>query len=99
MKIDLLIPILRQILHVIVGLMVMHGIVDQSIEEPLTGAVIGIIATGWWLFDRQKINKANKKAGQVAGAVAEVAGVDVKDLPATADVLKSVVKSKLGKVG
>lgn len=93
MKIDLFIPLLRNVLLVIVGLLIQRGYVDQSLSEPIIGAGLGLITTGWYLFDRRKINKANKKAVVAAEVVAEAVGAKVKDLPVSKDAIKSIVKT------
>jgi len=70
MKIDLVIPILRQLLNLLGGVLIGLGYLDDESAAALTGLVINGFTLGWWLFDRWRINRHNaelKIAAQIGG--------------------------------
>ncbi|PRD40862.1 hypothetical protein C5748_24825 [Phyllobacterium phragmitis] len=67
MKIDLIIPILRQLLQVIGGALIARGYLDQGAADALSGLVINGLALGWWLFDRHRINRRMAETMPKAG--------------------------------
>lgn len=64
MDIALLIPIIRQILQVIGGVLIARGWLDDGSAEALIGIIVNSIMFGWWLFDRHRINKRNRDLRQ-----------------------------------
>lgn len=64
MKIDLFIPILRQVLQIAGGALIARGYLDETSAEAIYGILINALALGWWLFDRCRINR--RIAGRVA---------------------------------
>ncbi|MCO7727381.1 hypothetical protein NJB93_12330 [Brucella intermedia] len=64
MDIALLIPIIRQILQVIGGVLIARGWLDDGSAEALIGIIVNGIMFGWWLFDRHRINKRNRDLRQ-----------------------------------
>lgn len=59
MTIDLFIPILRQILQIVGGILIARGYFDQGMADALVGLGVNVLVLGWWLFDRSKINRRN----------------------------------------
>lgn len=59
MTIDLFIPILRQILQIVGGILIARGYFDQGMADALVGLGVNVLVLGWWLFDRNKINRKN----------------------------------------
>lgn len=59
MTIDLFIPILRQILQIVGGILIARGYFDHGMADALIGLGVNILVLGWWLFDRSKINRRN----------------------------------------
>lgn len=59
MTIDLFIPILRQILQIVGGILIARGYFDQGMADALIGLGVNVLVLGWWLFDRSKINRRN----------------------------------------
>ncbi|ASQ11829.1 hypothetical protein CDO22_17700 [Sinorhizobium meliloti] len=59
MTIDLFIPILRQILQIVGGILIARGYFDQGMADALIGLGVNLLVLGWWLFDRSKINRRN----------------------------------------
>lgn len=64
MDIALLIPIIRQILQVVGGVLIARGWLDDGSAEALIGVIVNGIMFGWWLFDRYRINKRNRDLRQ-----------------------------------
>lgn len=64
MDISLFIPIIRQILQVIGGVLIARGWLDDGSAEALIGIIVNGIMFGWWLFDRHRINKRNRDLRQ-----------------------------------
>lgn len=59
MTIDLFIPVLRQILQIVGGILIARGYFDQGMADALVGLGVNVLVLGWWLFDRNKINRKN----------------------------------------
>lgn len=59
MTIDLFIPILRQFLQVVGGILLARGYFDEGTVEAFVGLGVNLLVFGWWLFDRNKINRKN----------------------------------------
>ncbi|RVI91835.1 hypothetical protein [Sinorhizobium meliloti] len=59
MTIDLFIPILRQILQIVGGVLIARGYFDQGMADALIGLGVNLLVLCWWLFDRSKINRRN----------------------------------------
>ena len=57
MDIALLIPIIRQILQVIGGMLIARGWLDDGAADALIGVIVNGIVFVWWLYDRHRINK------------------------------------------
>ncbi|NTS31247.1 hypothetical protein HQ945_08265 [Phyllobacterium sp. BT25] len=66
MDIALFIPILRQILQALGGLLVGYGYFDETGWTAASGLIINLVTTGWWLYDRWQINRANRAVKEVA---------------------------------
>ncbi|SCD22809.1 hypothetical protein [Brucella inopinata] len=64
MDIALLIPIIRQILQVVGGVLITRGWLDDGSAEALIGIIVNGITFGWWMFDRYRINKRNRDLRQ-----------------------------------
>ncbi|MFQ6183666.1 hypothetical protein ACLMJV_17185 [Sinorhizobium meliloti] len=59
MTIDLFIPILRQFLQVLGGILLAKGYFDSATVDAFVGLGVNILVLVWWLFDRSKINRRN----------------------------------------
>lgn len=59
MTIDLFVPVLRQILQIVGGILIARGYFDQGMADALVGLGVNLLVFGWWLFDRNKINRRN----------------------------------------
>ena len=59
MTIDLFVPILRQLLQIVGGILIARGYFDQGMADALVGLGVNVLVLGWWLFDRNKINRRN----------------------------------------
>lgn len=59
MTIDLFVPILRQFLQIVGGALIARGYFDQGMADALIGLGVNVLVLGWWLFDRNKINRRN----------------------------------------
>ena len=59
MTIDLFIPILRQMLQVIGGVLLAKGYFDSATVDAFVGLGVNVLVLLWWLFDRNKINRKN----------------------------------------
>lgn len=59
MTIDLFIPILRQLLQVVGGVLLARGYFDSATVDAFVGLGVNVLVLLWWLFDRNKINKRN----------------------------------------
>ncbi len=57
MDIALLIPIIRQILQVVGGILIARGWLDDGAVDALIGVIVNGIVFVWWLYDRHQINK------------------------------------------
>lgn len=57
MDIALLIPIIRQILQVVGGMLIARGWLDDGAADALIGVIVNGIVFVWWLYDRHRINK------------------------------------------
>lgn len=66
MDIALFIPILRQILQVIGGILVARGFMDTGASEAFVGFGVNALTFGWWLYDRYRINKQNAAVKELA---------------------------------
>ncbi|MBB5703621.1 hypothetical protein FHS76_003528 [Ochrobactrum daejeonense] len=64
MDIALLIPIIRQILQVIGGILIARGWLDDGAVDALIGIIVNGIVFIWWMFDRYRINKRNRDLRQ-----------------------------------
>jgi len=60
MTIDLFIPVLRQLLQIIGGVLLAKGYFDSATLDAFVGLGVNLLVLGWWLFDRSKINRINK---------------------------------------
>lgn len=60
MTIDLFIPILRQILTVLAGVLMGHGLLNSSASDAFIGLGVNAFTLGWWFFDRWRINRATR---------------------------------------
>lgn len=59
MTIDLFIPILRQFLQVVGGILLAKGYFDSATVDAFVGLGVNVLVLLWWLFDRNKINRKN----------------------------------------
>lgn len=59
MTIDLFVPILRQFLQVLGGILLAKGYFDSATVDAFVGLGVNILVLVWWLFDRSKINRRN----------------------------------------
>ncbi|MGN7750554.1 Pam3-gp28 family putative phage holin [Sinorhizobium sp. 22678] len=59
MTIDLFIPILRQFLQVVGGILLAKGYFDSATVDAFVGLGVNVLVLVWWLFDRSKINRRN----------------------------------------
>lgn len=59
MTIDLFIPILRQLLQVVGGILLAKGYFDSATVDAFVGLGVNVLVLVWWLFDRNKINRRN----------------------------------------
>jgi len=59
MTIDLFVPILRQFLQVVGGILMAKGYFDSATVDAFVGLGVNVLVLGWWAFDRSKINKKN----------------------------------------
>ncbi|RVG88656.1 hypothetical protein [Sinorhizobium meliloti] len=59
MTIDLFIPILRQLLQVLGGILLAKGYFDSATVDAFVGLGVNVLVLVWWLFDRSKINRRN----------------------------------------
>lgn len=59
MTIDLFIPILRQFLQIVGGILIARGYFDQGMADALVGLGVNLLVLAWWLFDRSRINRKN----------------------------------------
>lgn len=59
MTIDLFIPILRQLLQVVGGILLAKGYFDSATVDAFVGLGVNVLVLVWWLFDRSKINRRN----------------------------------------
>ncbi|QGA58122.1 hypothetical protein [Brucella sp. 2280] len=60
MDIALLIPIIRQILQVVGGMLIARGWLDDGAADALIGVIVNGIVFVWWLYDRHRINKKSR---------------------------------------
>jgi hypothetical protein len=74
MTIDLFIPILRQLLHMVGGYMIAQGYFDEGATDAFVGLGINLATLIWWLIDRYRINEANKAVAKVAADKTDGAG-------------------------
>ena len=74
MKIDLFIPILRQILLGVGGYLVGAGIIDDGVMDAFVGIGINAFTFAWWAYDRYRINQANKINAAIVEAVTDKVG-------------------------
>jgi hypothetical protein len=75
MTINLLIPILRQILQVIGGMLVARGLLDSGASDAFVGVGMNAVTLVWWLYDRWRINKQNAAVKDLAKDAAGPAAV------------------------
>ncbi|MDX0227195.1 hypothetical protein RWA06_04495 [Sinorhizobium meliloti] len=59
MTIDLFVPILRQFLQVLGGILLAKGYFDSATVDAFVGLGVNVLVLVWWLFDRSKINRRN----------------------------------------
>lgn len=59
MTIDLFVPILRQLLQVVGGILLAKGYFDAATVDAFVGLGVNVLVLVWWLFDRSKINRRN----------------------------------------
>jgi hypothetical protein len=59
MTIDLFVPILRQFLQVLGGILLAKGYFDSATVDAFVGLGVNVLVLLWWLFDRSKINRRN----------------------------------------
>ncbi|MQX29016.1 hypothetical protein [Sinorhizobium meliloti] len=59
MTIDLFVPILRQLLQVLGGILLAKGYFDSATVDAFVGLGVNVLVLVWWLFDRSKINRRN----------------------------------------
>lgn len=59
MTIDLFIPILRQFLQVVGGILLAKGYFDSATVDAFVGLGVNVLVMLWWLFDRNRINRKN----------------------------------------
>lgn len=59
MTIDLFVPILRQLLQVLGGILLAKGYFDSATVDAFVGLGVNVLVLVWWLFDRNKINRRN----------------------------------------
>ena len=64
MDIALIIPIIRQILQVVGGVLIARGWLDDGAVDALIGIIVNAFVFGWWLIERHRINKANRTIKQ-----------------------------------
>ena len=62
--IALIIPIIRQILQVVGGVLIARGWLDDGAADALIGVIMNGIVFVWWLIERNRINKANRTIKQ-----------------------------------
>ncbi len=74
MTIDLLIPIIRQIMQIVGGMLIARGIFDEGSADAFVGLVVNAAMLLWWAFDRYRINEANKAIAKVASDKTDAAG-------------------------
>ncbi len=61
MTIDLVIPLLRQMLQVIGGVLVGYGVFNSAAADAFVGLGVNAFTLGWWIFDRWRINRHNRE--------------------------------------
>lgn len=66
MDIALFIPILRQILQIIGGMLVARGLLDTGASEAFVGFGVNALTLMWWLWERYRINRKNAAVKDVA---------------------------------
>lgn len=66
MDIALFIPIFRQILQIIGGILIARGYIDEGASEALIGIGVNALTFGWWLYDRYRINRQNAAVKELA---------------------------------
>lgn len=66
MNITLFIPLIRQILQIIGGMLVARGILDTGAEEAFVGFGVNAATLIWWLYDRWKLNRQNEAIKKLA---------------------------------
>ncbi|PDT47344.1 hypothetical protein CO661_14270 [Sinorhizobium fredii] len=59
MTIDLFVPILRQFLQVVGGILLAKGYFDSATVDAFVGLGVNVLVMVWWLFDRNRINRKN----------------------------------------
>jgi len=74
MTIDILIPVLRQLLQILGGWLITQGYMDEGILDAFIGVFINGIAFVWWGYDRWRINRVNKVIAKVAADKTDTAG-------------------------
>lgn len=97
MKIDIVVPVLRQILIALGTWLASVGYIDDGMIDVIVGLGVNVATLAWWAYDRHRINKANKLAKAAAEAVAETVGKRVTDLPASKDDIKEIVRQRAGR--
>lgn len=66
MNITLVVPILRQILQILGGMLIARGYLDAGAADALAGLVVNAVMLAWWFFDRYQINRTNEAVHQIA---------------------------------
>lgn len=66
MTIDLFIPILRQILAGLAGILVGYGYFNSSAADAFVGLGVNAFTLFWWLYDRRRINRRNAAVHEIA---------------------------------
>lgn len=74
MTIDLLIPVLRQLLQIMGGIFIARGYLDQGAVDAFVGLGLNLATLIWWAVDRYRINEANKAIAKVAADKTDEAG-------------------------
>lgn len=67
MDIALFVPVIRQFLQVIGGMLIARGWLDEGAADALIGIIVNLLVFIWWLMDRQRINRKNRELKQKAG--------------------------------
>jgi hypothetical protein len=74
MTIDLFIPVLRQLVQILGGMLIARGVFDDGSAEAFVGLVVNLAVMIWWAVDRYRINEANKTIAKVAADKTDLAG-------------------------